>query len=104
VEKYRTHDFSKLEEAESADGGAVSGGVFAELMHQLNSNGNTSDRDDAAGVSKMRISVHVERTTRFYMLNYVLMIATLTAISWVVFIMPAQVEHCTLYIRPILQV
>ena len=52
----------------------------------------------------MSFSVRVTRTTRFYMLNYVLIVATLTSISWVVFVLPVQQlsNRCTISLTLIL--
>jgi hypothetical protein len=77
-----------------------------DLLNELhNTGGNeTVDIDKVNMVSKLKFTVRVGRTTRFYMLNYVLIVTTLTAMSWVVFVLPpTQLSNrCTISLTLIL--
>ena len=73
-------------------------------LHKDTGGNETVDIDKINMVSKLKFSVRVGRTTRFYMLNYVLIVTTLTGMSWVVFVLPSSQlsNRCTISLTLIL--
>jgi hypothetical protein len=69
-------ELSKLDANLEQPDGSTYRGAFTELLKQLNT-GTHLSVEEASTVSKISVTIHVDRTTRFFVFNYVLLITTL---------------------------
>ena len=62
---------------------------MSDLVRYYNESlGVTMDIDASSMTSAVTCDINVNRTTVFYMINYILVVVLLTSLSWVVFIIP----------------
>mgnify|MGYP001181131086 FL=1 len=62
---------------------------MSDLVRYYNESlGVTMDIDASSTTSAVTCDINVNRTTVFYMINYILVVVLLTSLSWVVFIIP----------------